>query len=295
MVAFINKYRKSYGVEPICAVLPIAPSTYYRCKDLERHPEKRSNRVRRYETLEPQVRRVWDENRGVYGARKVWKQLNRESIPVGRWSVETVMRKLGLEGVRRGRRVRTTIPDELSEKPLDLVNRQFLASGPNQLWVADITYIWAGNRWVYLAVIIDLYRRRVVGWSISKNPNATLVIDALEHAYQQRGKPKGLMFHSDQGSQYTSLRFRQRLWRYQIEQSMSRRGNCWDNAPMERVFRSLKTEWVPATGYASLEQAKSDISGYLMGYYNYQRPHSFNQGLAPAIAEEKPYLPSRIS
>ena len=139
---------------------------------------------------------------------------------------------------------------------------------------------------VYLAVIIDLYARRVVGWSISKNPDASLVINALENAYQQRGKPKGLMFHSDQGSQYTSLRFRQRLWRYRIKQSMSRRGNCWDNAPMERVFRSLKTEWVPIKGYVGLDQARLDISSYLMGYYNYQRPHSFNQGLAPAIAEK---------
>jgi len=149
MVAFIDQYRRKYGVEPICAVLPIAPSTYYRCKDLERSPEKRSHRVRRYEMLEPEVRRVWEENQSVYGARKVWKQLNRESIPVGRWSVETVMRKLGLEGVRRGRRCRTTITDEKAEKPLDLVNRQFVASRPNQLWVADITYVLlALCRWV---------------------------------------------------------------------------------------------------------------------------------------------------
>lgn len=130
---------------------------------------------------------------------------------------------------------------------------------------------------------------------MSKHPDTTLVINALEHAYQQRGKPNGLMFHSDQGSQYTSLRFRQYLWRYRIKQSMSRRGNCWDNAPMERVFRSLKTEWVPTTGYVSLERAKLDVSTYLMGYYNHQRPHSFNLGLAPANAEEKPYSMSRIS
>jgi len=146
MVAFIDQYRHVYGVEPICAVLPIAPSTYYRCKDLEQCPDKRSYRVKRYEALEPEVRRVWEENQSVYGARKVWKQLNRESIPVGRWSVETVMRKLDLEGVKRGRRCRTTISDEKAEKPQDLVNRHFVASRPNQLWVADITYVstWSG-------------------------------------------------------------------------------------------------------------------------------------------------------
>ena len=137
MVSFIDRYRKAYGVEPICAVLPIASSMYYRSKAFQRCPEKRSHRVLRYEALAVEVRRVWEDNRGVYGARKVWKQLNRESISVGRWTVERLMHKLGLEGVRRGRRCRTTIPSELSEKPLDLVNRQFIASRPNQLWVAD--------------------------------------------------------------------------------------------------------------------------------------------------------------
>jgi len=133
-----------------------------------------------------------------------------------------------------------------------------------------------------------------VGWSISNSPDAKLVINALEHAYQQRGKPKDILFQSDQGSQYTSLRFRQRRWRYRIKQSISRRGNCWDNTS-ERIFRGLKTEWVSITDYASLELAILDISSYLMGYYNYQRPHSFNQGLAPVTAEEKPYLMSKIT
>jgi putative transposase len=177
----------------------------------------------------------------------------------------------------------------------NLLKQDFTAPAPNQRWASDITFISTHQGWLYLAVVMDLYSRRIVGWSMSNSPDATLVINALEHAYQQRGQPKGLLFHSDQGSQYTSLRFRQRLWRYRIKQSMSRRGNCWDNAPMERVFRSLKTEWVPITGYASLEQARLDISSYLMGYYNHQRPHSFNQGLAPAIAEEKPYLMSKIT
>ena len=140
MVAFIDQYRSRYGVEPICCVLPIAPSTYYRCKDLERHPEKRSRRAKRDEMLEGEIQRVWDEHRQVYGARKVWKQLNREWVLVARCTVERLMQKLGLQGIRRGKKVRTTIPDESAERPLDLVNRQFVATQPNQLWVADITY-----------------------------------------------------------------------------------------------------------------------------------------------------------
>ena len=162
MVSFIDNHRKTYGVEPICRVLPIAPSMYYRSKELERFPERRSHRIRRYESLEPEVGRVWEENRGVYGARKVWKQLNSETILVGRWTVERLMSKLGLEGVRRGRRCRTTIPSELSEKPLDLVNRQFVATRPNQLWVADITYVATWRGFVYVAVcdrcVLALYR-----------------------------------------------------------------------------------------------------------------------------------------
>ncbi|WP_040514797.1 IS3 family transposase, partial [Paraglaciecola polaris] len=154
---------------------------------------------------------------------------------------------------------------------------------------------WAGNRWHYLAVVIDLYTRRIVGWSMSAKPDAELVVNALDMAYEQRGRPQKVMFHTDQGSQYGSRKFRQRLWRYRMKQSMSRRGNCWDNAPMERVFRSLKSEWIPATGYNSLQEAKRDISRYLMDYYNWQRPHTFNNGLAPAKAESQPILQSGIS
>lgn len=135
-------------------------------------------------------------------------------------------------------------------------------------------------------MVLDLYRRRVVGYAMSAKADAALAIAALDMAWQQRGKPKGVLFHSDQGCQYTALAFRQRLWCYQISQSMSWRGNCWDNSPTERLFRSLKTEWVPTTGYKDLLEAKADISRYLLGYYNHRRPHSFNAGLPPAIAEQ---------
>jgi transposase InsO family protein len=248
MVAFIDKYRKSYGVEPICAVLPIAPSTYYRCKYLERCPEKRSDRVRRYELLEPEVRRVWEENRSVYGARKVWKQLNRESIPVGRWSVETVMRKLGLEGVRRGRRCRTTIPDELSEKPLDLVNRQFVASRPNQLWVADITYVATWRGFVYVAFVTDVYSRYIVGWRVLKSMKTDLVLDALEQAMWARGKPKGVIHHSDRGSQYLSIHYTERLMEAGFNASVGSVGDSYDNAMAESINALYKAEVIHKDG-----------------------------------------------
>ncbi len=177
----------------------------------------------------------------------------------------------------------------------NLLAREFTVDAPNQVWCGDITYIWAGQRWCYLAVVIDLYCRRVVGWAMSESPDSALVTKALSMAYEQRGNPSGVMFHSDQGSQYGSRHFRQNLWRYRMIQSMSRRGNCWDNAPMERLFRSLKSEWVSATGYASFAEATKDISYYLMSYYNWERPHSYNDGLSPAKAEYRPSLLSGMS
>ena len=175
------------------------------------------------------------------------------------------------------------------------LNREFEVSGPNRVWCGDITYIWAGSRWCYLAVVINLYTRRVVGWALSESPDAELTAKALDMAYQQRGRPMGVLFHSDQGSQYASRKFRQRLWRYRIAQSMSRRGNCWDNAPMERLFRSLKTEWVPQNGYKAIADAKRDISYYLMDYYNWQRPHQHNDGVSPAKTEDRLNFLSGIS
>jgi len=153
------------------------------------------------------------------------------------------------------------------------------------VWCGDVTYIWVGNRWAYLAVIIDLFARKVVGWAMSLSPDTNLTLKALELAYESRAKPTGLMFHSDQGSHYTSLKYRQRLWRYKIKQSMSRRGNCWDNAPMERFFRSFKTEWMPKVGYGNFIDAKYSVSDYINGYYNNVRPHHYNAGLAPNESE----------
>lgn len=259
MVSFIDKYRRVYGVEPICAVLPIAPSTYYRCKDLERSPDKRSYRVRRYESLCPEVQRVWDENRGVYGARKVWKQLNRESIPVGRWTVERLMQKLGLKGVQRGVSCRTTIPDDVADKPQDLVNRQFIASQPNQLWVADLTYVATWSGFVYVAFITDVYSRYIVGWRVLKSMKTDLVLDALEQAMWARGKPKGVTHHSDRGSQYLSIRYSERLMEAEFNASVGSIGDSYDNAMAESINSLYKAEVIykegPWCGWETVEQA----------------------------------------
>jgi len=269
MVAFIDKYRKTYGVEPICSVLPIAPSTYYRCKDLELHPDKRSYRVRRYEFLEQEVRRVYEENRSVYGARKIWKQLNRESIPVGRWSVETVMRKLGLKGVKRGRSCKTTIADEMAEKPLDLVNREFVASKPDQLWVADITYVATWSGFVYVAFITDVYSRYIVGWRVLKSMKTDLILDALEQAMWARGKPKGVTHHSDRGSQYLSIHYTDRLMEAGFKASVGSVGDSYDNAMAESINSLYKAEVIYKDGpWRGLEDVERETLTWVDWFNN---------------------------
>lgn len=172
----------------------------------------------------------------------------------------------------------------------NLLDREFDVEEPNIVWSGDITYVWSGTRWAYLAVVLDLFARKPVGWALSLSPDAALVKKALTMAYEARREPEGIMFHSDQGSQYTSLGFRQLLWRYRMKQSLSRRGNCWDNAPTERFFRSLKTEWVPETGYPSFTIAKQAINEYMIGYYSQVRPHQHNGGLSPNMAEHKYWI-----
>jgi len=213
---------------------------------------------------------------------------------IGRYKVRALMSEADLVCKQPGKHRYKPAPEERPDIPNQL-DRQFDVEMPDSVWCGDITYIWTGTGWSYLATVLDLYSRRIVGWALSARADAELVIKALDMAFEQRGKPQGLLFHSDQGSQYGSRKFRQRLWRYRIVQSMSRRGNCWDNAPMERFFRSLKTEWIPGNGYASISEAQKDISYYMMDYYNQQRPHSHNQGLSPAKAEDQLNLLSGIS
>ncbi len=262
MVAFIDAHRAEYGVESICAQLPIAPSTYYEQKARERDPTRLPPRARRDIELSEEIQRVWDENFRVYGAEKVWKQLNREQIAVARCTVERLMRILGLHGVVRGRSCRTTVSDEAAQRPVDLVNRQFTATRPNQLWVADFTYVatWAGL--VYVAFVIDVFARRIVGWRVASSMRTDLVLDALEQALWLRTGTEGLVHHSDRGSQYLSIRYTQRLAEAGIESSVGSVGDSYDNALAETIIGLYKTEvirhrgpWrhIDAVEYATLE------------------------------------------
>ena len=275
-------------MELVCSAFNVHRSCYYehrkRCRRID------AERV----ALKAKVNRLFNQSRSSAGSRTIQGLLNEQGEEVGRFKVRSLMRELGLICKQPGPHAYKQATVERPDIPNHL-DREFTVASPNQVWCGDITYIWTGKGWSYLAVVLDLYARRVVGWAISSHPDADLVVKALDHAWEQRGQPEKLMFHSDQGSQYASRMFRQRLWRYRMRQSMSRRGNCWDNAPMERLFRSLKSEWVPTMGYRNLPEAKKDIGDYLMGYYNHHRPHSYNGGIAPAVAEEKPKSLSGIS
>ena len=262
MVAFIDAHRAEYGVEPICAELPIAPSTYYAHKARQVDPGRLPPRVVRDAELCTAIQRVWDENFRVYGARKVWKQLRREGRPVARCTVERLMRQQGLAGVVRGRRCRTTIPAELAERPLDRVQRQFTASRPDQLWVADLTYVatWVG--FVYVAFVIDAFARRIVGWRVTRSLATDLVLDALEQALHARQAGEGLIHHSDRGCQYLSIRYTGRLAEAGIEASVGSVGDSYDNALAETIIGLFKTEVIHPRGpwrtldaveYATLE------------------------------------------
>jgi putative transposase len=265
----------------VCQVLDVPKSSYYEYR--LRRDKIDAERLR----LRALVTQVFRASRCAAGSRTIKDALNQQGTHIGRYKVRRLMAEAALVSKQPGKHRYKVAEAERVDIP-NRLDRQFAVTDPNQVWCGDITYIWAGNRWAYLAAVLDLCARRIVGWAISDNPDTDLTIRALDHAYEQRGKPRNLMFHSDQGCQYSSKRYRQQLWRYQITQSMSRRGNCWDNAPMERLFRSLKTEWIPPLGYASLEQAKRDIGQYLMNHYNWCRPHSNNDsGWPPAVAEDR--------
>jgi len=261
-VAFIDAHRAEYGVEPICRVVPIAPSTYYEAKARHADPAREPARVRRDARLQPEIERVWRANRRVYGAKKVWKQLNREGIPVARCTVARLMRGLGLRGVVRGRRVRTTLPDALAERPRDLVQRDFTATRPNQLWVSDLTYVATWRGFVYVAFVIDAFARRIVGWRASSSLRSDLALDALEQALYDRDIEAGLVHHSDRGAQYLSIRYTERLAEAGIEPSVGSRGDSYDNALAETVIGLFKAEVIYRAGswrgfddveYATLE------------------------------------------
>jgi putative transposase len=262
MVAFIDDHRGKYGVESICSQLPIAPSVYYEQKARQAKPERIPPRVRRDIAMAVQIQRVYADNFKVYGARKVWLQLTREAIPIARCTVERLMRSLGLQGVRRGKSCRTTFADSGKNKPADLVQRQFKATRPNELWVADFTYVatWAG--FVYVAFIIDVFARLVIGWRVARSMKTDLVLDALEQALWSRSNIDGVIHHSDHGSQYLSIRYSERMIDAGVTPSVGTTGDSYDNALAETIIGLYKTEVIHHRGpwrnmdtveYATLE------------------------------------------
>ena len=251
MVRFINDHRELYGVEPICAVLLIAPSTYFRVRGQQQDATTRCARATRDEELRIAIQRVYDDNFGVYGPRKVWRQLRREGHIVARCTVERLMRDMGLAGAVRGHAwTRTTQSQPALDRPADLVDRTFVATRPNQLWVSDFTYVatWAG--FVYVAFVIDVFARRIVGWRVSSSMRTDFVLDALEQAICARGgaTPAGLVHHSDQGTQYLSMRYTDRLAEAGIAPSVGSRGDAYDNALAESVIGLFKTEVIQRLG-----------------------------------------------
>jgi putative transposase len=264
MIAFIDDHRGEHGVEPICRVLKIAPSTYHAHDARRRRPERAPPRVRRDEALKPHILRVFNENFQVYGARKVWRQLQREGFSVARCTVERLMDTLGLQGVIRGKAVRTTISDKAAPCPLDRVNRQFKAPAPNRLWVSDFTYVSTWTGFVYVAFVIDAYARKIVGWRVSRSAHAAFVLDALEQALHDRRPVSGagLVCHSDRGSQYVSIKYTERLAEAGLEPSVGSVGDSYDNALAETINGLYKAEviwrkgpWksLEAVEYATLE------------------------------------------
>jgi putative transposase len=252
MIAFIDDHRAAYGVEPICKVLPIAPSTYRAHAACRADPKRASTRARSDAALSREIQRV--ENFQVYGVRKVWRQLKREGIEVARCTVARLMRRLGLKGVTRGKPVRTTISDKATPCPADKVNRQFQASRPNALWVADFTYVATWQGFVYVAFVIDAFARRIVGWRVSRTAQASFVLDALEQALHDRRPVKGIVHHSDRGSQYVAIKYTERLTEAGVEPSVGSVGDSYDNALAETVNGLYKTEVIRRRGpWRSLE------------------------------------------
>ncbi len=262
MVAFIDEHRDGQGVESICKALPIAPSTYYEHKAQNADAEKFSPRRKRDTTLQDAIKRVWETNFSVYGARKVWHQLRREGYEVARCTVERLMRQLGLQGVVRGKKKRTTIGSDKDIRPLDLVRREFHADMPNQLWVADFTYVATRAGFVYVAFVIDVFSRMIVGWRAARSMTAELTLDALEQALWARKVKGNLIHHSDRGSQYLAIRYSDRLLEAGIDASVGSVGDGYDNAMAETINGLFKAEVIHRRGpwrnldaveYATLE------------------------------------------
>jgi len=294
MISFVDEYRSAFGVEPICRVLPIAPSSYHRHAYRRANPDAAPARVKRDAVLAPEIQRVFDENFGVYGVRKVWRQLLREDFDVARCTVDRLMKTMGLRGVIRGKRVRTTVPDKSAPCPLDHVNRQFKAPRPNVLWVSDFTYVstWAG--FVYVAFVIDAYARRIVGWRVSRTAHAGFVLDALEQAIHDR-KPLsdgGLVHHSDRGVQYVSIKYTERLAEAGLVSSVGSVGDSYDNALAETINGLYKAEVINRRGPWRTLEAVEWATLEWVDWFNNRRLLEPIGNIPPAEAEARFYAKS---
>ena len=275
MVDFIHNNKALYGVEAICRILPIAPSTYYRTLDLEENPEHRAKRDLHDEHHAEQIKRIWKESSGRYGVRKVWQKLKREGYIIARCTVARLMQNLGIQGVWRGKNKQTTRNRDDQKRADDLVKRNFNADHPDQLWVSDFTYIQTHSGWVYTAFIIDVFSRAIVGWKVSTRMNTDMVLDALEQALHDRGMPKNVIHHSDRGVQYLSIRYTNRLEAANLRASVGTTGDSYDNALAETVNGLYKTEVI--------EYLKADWQGLAdvqlatlnwVDWFNKERVHS---------------------
>lgn len=293
MTSFIDAHRNVYGVEPICKVLPIAPSTYYTHAARKLDPDLRPDRAWKDDALCVEIQRVWDENKQVYGPRKVWRELLREGYRVARCTVERLMRRLGLQGVVRGKPVKTTISDKAIPCPRDQVNRQFKADRPNALWVSDFTYVstWQGH--VYVAFIIDVFARRIVGWKASSSSRTDFVLDALEQAlHARRPTQPGLIHHSDRGVQYVSIRYTERLAEAGIEPSVGSVGDSYDNALAETINGLYKTEIIHRRSWKSLQDVELATLDWVH-WFNHKRLLGPIGNIPPAEAEANYYQQQR--
>jgi transposase InsO family protein len=300
MIRFVDAYREKHGVEPICKVLPIAPSTYYEHVRRRVKPETAPPRVKRDCELMQEIRRVFDENFQVYGVRKVWRQLLRERHAVARCTVARLMRNMGLAGVIRGKRVRTTVPDKAAQCPLDHVNRQFRAERPNVLWVSDFTYVATWQGFVYVAFVIDAYARRIVGWRVSRSAHAGFALDALEQALHDRRPVRGgLVHHSDRGVQYVSIKYTERLAEAGLVPSVGSVGDSYDNALAETINGLYKAEVIWRRGPWRSMEAVEFATLEWVDWFNTRRLLEPIGNVPPAEAEAAYYAnqeePARIA
>ncbi|HFO9086273.1 TPA: IS3 family transposase [Escherichia coli] len=288
MMPLLDKLREQYGVGPLCSELHIAPSTYYHCQQQRHHPDKRSARARRDDWLKKEIQRVYDENHKVYGVRKVWRQLLREGIRVARCTVARLMVVMGLAGVLRGKKVRTTV----SRKAItagDRVNRQFVAERPDQLWVADFTYVSTWQGFVYVAFIIDVFAGYIVGWRVSSSMETTFVLDALEQALWAR-RPSGTVHHSDKGSQYVSLAYTQRLKEAGLLASTGSTGDSYDNTMAESINGLYKAEVIHRKSWKNRAEVELATLTWVDWYNN--RRLLERLGHTPPAEAEKAYYAS---